>query len=143
MLHHNGEVRPLVTFAVRRHLLTGIFEAITVKAMMDGRAVKIFYPLKLWHFVDEPRCEKDLGGRAGAAVRAVEGEALLFRPDISDSCHLERNRFITGEVASRLFHEIHRRRSFASEKAMNGLRSAVALLIVIADENLPAASSQD
>ena len=70
VLHHNGELRPFISFAIGGYRLPCILKTIAVKTMMHGNPVEGFDSSQFRKLVNETRREKDFRGGACRAVRA-------------------------------------------------------------------------
>jgi hypothetical protein len=76
--------------------VAGIFETITVKAMMHGNPVEGFDPGQLRKLVNETCCEKHFQSATGRAVRADELEFLAGRNNISYARPAHRDGLVAG-----------------------------------------------
>jgi len=143
VLHHDGQLRALITLAIGSYRLPGIFETVAVKTVMHGNPVEGFEAGKFGELVNEPGRKKDLRSRAVRPVRAYEIKRLAGRNDIGYPRPAYVDGFIAGEFLQRFAKEIRRRPPFSSEQAMDGVGAQIALAALIAEQRPPVAPSQD
>ena len=143
MLHHDGQLRALITLAIGSYRLPGIFETVAVKTVMHGNPVEGFEPGKFGELVNEPGRKKDLRSRAVRPVRTYEIKRLAGRNDVGYPRPADLDGFIAGEFLQRFAKEIRRGPPLSSEQAMDGVGAQIALAALIAEQRPPVAPSQD
>jgi hypothetical protein len=79
VLHHDSQLRTLITLAIGSHRLPSIFKTVAVKTVMHRNAVQRLEPGKFGELVNEPGRKKDFRGRAGRPVRTYEVKRLAGR----------------------------------------------------------------
>ena len=143
MLHHDRQIGAFVTLAIGSDRFACVFVSVAVEAVMDGDAVEILDSADLGKLVNEAGGEQNFCGPATRAIGAGEREPFVTRIDFGDPGPADCDRLMAAELFPCVLKKLRRRSAIRSQQPVYLVRGAVSLLLVVAEEDLPVAPSQE